>query len=339
MLFRELQVLYNALRSGERASLPELPVQYVDHVVWQRQRLQGGALRQSMEYWKQQLADDPPAMDIPADRARRPVGTSVGGWQELRMPASLLREMHALCRRHDVTLFMMLLAAWVTLLHRHSGQDDILIFTPFANRNRVEIEGSIGFFANNLLLRHDLAGDPSFAELLGRVRETAVDAFSHGELPFEELSNELRHMPRAAFFLPPRSSPELDGLQVERIEVDHAETTLSLGLFMIERAEGLTARLNHDPDLLEAASAARMLGDLRTLLESVVADPEQPVSKLPLAIRPGRSHRSGDWHGRFGKRLRGRRRARRRLGQAVGRARRTAGPLRAKIKNGLFSWM
>jgi non-ribosomal peptide synthetase component F len=256
------------------------------------------------------------------------------------MPDSLLRELRGLCRRQNVTLFVTLLAAWAVLQHRYSGQDDILIATPFANRNRVEVKGLIGLFANNLVLHHNLAGDPSFAELLGRVRETVVEAFSHGELSLNELSKESHSNPQVAFFL--RMLPyslKLDGLQVEPMQIDYAGRVRRLRLFMYEGGnKGLRARLNYDPDLFKAAAAARMLGDLRTLLESVVADPEQRLSELPLPIRAGaRPARSGGWQVRFGKRLRRTaRRARRRLRQAGRRARNAAGRLRARIKNGLF---
>ena len=352
VLFRELQAFYGALRSGERASLPELPVQYADYAVWERQRLQDGALWQSMEYWQKQLADHPKeVLYLPTDRPRTPVRTTGGAWQELRMPASLLQKLRALCRRQNVTLFVTLLAAWAVLQHRYSGQDDILIATPFANRNRVEVVGLIGFFANNLVLRHNLAGDPSFAELLGRVCETAVEAFSHGELALNKLSKESHSNPQVAFFLRMLPcSPKLDGLQVEPMQIDHAGRVRRLRLFMYEGGnKDLRARLNYDPDLFEAATVACMLGDLRTLLESVVADPEQHLSELPLSIRAGaRPARSRGWQARFGKRLRrtarrtrgrlryARRRARRRLRHAGRRARSAAGRLRARINNGPF---
>jgi hypothetical protein len=285
VLFRELQAFYGALRSGEQASLPELPVQYADYVVWERQRLQDGALRQSMEYWKKQLADHPKeVLDLPTDRPLPPVRTARGAWQELRMSASLLRELHVLCRRQNVTLFVTLLAAWATLLHRYSGQDTILISTPFANRNRGEVEGLIGSFSNRLVLRHDLTGDPAFAKLLGRVRETAVEAFSHGEVDSREVSKESHFKPRAAFFLRRLPySPKLDGLQVEMMWMLHRKGRgRGLKLFMYEGDKSWTAGLNYDPDLFEAATAAHMLGDLRTLLESIVADPEQHLSELPI---------------------------------------------------------
>lgn len=176
VLLNELAMLYGQIRSGQRANLPELPVQYADYAIWQRERLWDGTVGASVEYWKKKLARPPEALDLYRDRPRPPLRTSGGAWEELRMPASLPGELHALGRRHDVTLFMTLLSAWVTLLHRRYGQDDILILTPFANRQRVEVEGLIGLFANGLILRQDLAGDPSFAELLRCVRETAVDA-------------------------------------------------------------------------------------------------------------------------------------------------------------------
>jgi len=304
VLFQELWASYKALRSGESANLPELPVQYVDYVVWQRQRLQDGALQQQTEYWEKQLADAPEVLGIPTDHPRPPAQTSRGTRQEWHISLSLVQELYALYRRHNVTLFVALLAAWATLLHRYSGQDDILIATPFANRNRVEVEGLVGFFANLLLLRHDLAGDPTFSELLERVRETAVDAFSHGELPFEKLVEELDIKFKAAFFLreTSNSSLTLDGLQVEQIKIDPGGSSPFLTLFMIKGDNGLTARLDYRADLFEATTIARMLEHFRALLESVVADPEQRLSKLP--IRPARPAQADGWQARFGKRLR-----------------------------------
>src|ERR671916_1186321 len=162
VLFDELSALYNALRSGRRARLPELPVQYVDYVVWQWQRLLDGELQRLMGYWKDQLADAPVALHMPAGKPPLwPSRSSRGARQELRMPTWLLRELHALCRQQNVTLFMTLLATWATLLHRYSGEEDILINTFPANRNNPEVEKSIGCFTSFLLtLRHDLGGDP-----------------------------------------------------------------------------------------------------------------------------------------------------------------------------------
>jgi NADP-dependent 3-hydroxy acid dehydrogenase YdfG/acyl carrier protein len=356
VLVRELQALYGAVRSGQRADLPELSVQYADYAVWQRERLQDGALRESVEYWKKQWAGAPKALAIPRDRRGPPAGASeqrfIGAWQELRMPGWLVQELHTLRRPRSASLFTTLLTAWVTLLHRYSGQDDILIFTPFANRRRVEVEGLIGFFATNLALRHSLGGDPSFGELLGRVRATVLDAFSHDELPYAEFPEEVRPTPQSSFFLRsvPQDGAHLGSLGVERIdfEIETGEASGFLSLVMREGHEGLTARLFYHPDLFEAATAAGMLRYLQTVLEGVVADPERKLSELPLPIRasesppirpvharvegPQSGRRLGRVSRRARKRLRGAvRRARREMRRPALLARRVAGRVRAKL--------
>lgn len=283
VLFRELRALYKALRSGKRASLPELSVQYVDYAAWQRWRLQEGALQRQTEYWRKRLANAPRETDLPTDRPRPSVRTSAGRQQELHIAHPLLGELRALCRRRNVTLYMVLLASWAALLGRYSGQDDLLIGSPFANRNRAEIEGVIGYFANTLVLRLDLSGDPSFTELLGRVRETAVDAFSYGELPFKKIVEGLhRRAFQVRFTLldATHSNPTLDGLRVERFEIDWGRSTPFLALVAIEEGDKLTARLAYNADLFEANSVARMLEHFRALLESVVTDPERCLSDL-----------------------------------------------------------
>jgi hypothetical protein len=296
VLFRELWSLYKALRSGELIALPELPVQYADYAVWQRQRLQDETLRRQTEYWKKQLANALAVLDVLPDNSCPPAQTSGSAMEELPMPGTLLQELRVLCRQHNVTLFMVLLAAWATLLHRYSGQDDLLITTPFANRNRVEIEGLIGCFAEIRVLRHNLARDPSFTEFLGWVRETLVDAFSHGEVPIEELAEELRLRPkslRVGFALRniSRSCLNVDGLQVERIKTGH-QTSPFLCLIMVQEGDILTAKLAYNPDLFKASSAIRMLGHLRTLLKNVVTDPEQRVSELSPSTRVERLRRA-----------------------------------------------
>lgn len=343
VLSGELSALYNALRAGRRASLPELPVQYVDYVVWQWQRLQDGELQRLMGYWKDQLADAPLALHMPA--GRRPLWPSRRTWrrarQELRMPAWLLQELHVLCRRQNVTLFMTLLATWATLLHLYSGEEDILIGTYTANRNRPEVEKLIGCFTNFLLvLRHDLGGDPSFAELLKRVRKTALEAFSHSELPEEILLKELYVRCDVVFTLQ-TSSPSslaLDGLQVEQIKTERGGGTPFLKLAMIQGDEYLTATLDYNSNIFEAATIQRMLGDLQSLLEGIMADPEQRISELPLlteAERPVRPAQARRWSIRFRKRLRwSLRHARRGAGRFVraGQAWPLVGSLFARIE-------
>jgi hypothetical protein len=237
------------------------------------------------------------------------------------MPSQLLQELHVLCRRQNVTLFMTLLATWATLLHRYSGEEDILIGTYTANRNRHEVERLVGCFTSYVLvLRHDLGGDPSFTALLKRVRETALDAFSHSELPEEILLKELYVRCDIVFTLQTTSHSglKLDGLQVERIKEDLGRSTPFLKLAMIQGDEDLTARLTYNSNIFEAATIQRMLGDLQSLLEGIVADPEQRVSGLALLTEdelpapagarrwgsPVRPAKARSWSIRFRKRLR-----------------------------------
>ncbi|MFB3092706.1 MAG: condensation domain-containing protein, partial [Dehalococcoidia bacterium] len=191
VLFRETTTLYQAFSTGEPSPLPEIPIQYADFALWQRQWLQGEELESQLAYWKEQLDGIPPVLELPTDRPRPAVETFRGAQQFLLLPDALTRSLKALSQREEVTLFMTLLAAFQTLLHRYTGQDDILVGFPIANRNRAEIEGLIGFFVNTLVLRTDLSGEPTFRELLGRVREVALDAYTHQDLPFEKLVAEL----------------------------------------------------------------------------------------------------------------------------------------------------
>jgi thioesterase domain-containing protein len=275
-----------------------------------------------MDYWKDQLADAPVALHMPAGQPRLRPSRMRGQRQTLRMPTWLLQELQVLGRQQNVTLFMTLLAAWTTLLHRYSGEEDILISTFTANRNRPEVERLIGCFTNILLvLRHDLGGDPSFTELLNRVRKTTLDAFSHSELPIEILRKEL-YVDRPIGFTmqtAARSSLELDGLQVEKFGTARGGPPSFLRLAMIEGDGDLTARLHYDSNIFEAATIQRMLGDFQSLLEGIVADPEKRISGLPLLteserLAPGEAQRWGrpvhpaqarrSWSIRFRKRLR-----------------------------------
>ncbi len=191
ILVREVTALYAAFAAGRPSPLPELPVQYADFAVWQRSWLHGEVLESEIAFWRRQLAGLPPLLELPTDRPRPAVQSFRGAARPVRLPAGLTRQVEALGRREGATLFMVLLAGFQALLARYSGQDDLAVGTPVAGRNRVEIEGLIGFFVNTLVLRGDLAGDPSFRELLGRVRETALAAYAHQDVPFEKLVEEL----------------------------------------------------------------------------------------------------------------------------------------------------
>ena len=177
ILFRELSVLYNAFSTGKPSPLPNLSIQYVDFAIWQRQWLQGEVFEKQLDYWKRRL-EDLPLLQLPTDRPRPAVQTFRGARQSVLLSKDLKEELKALSRREGVTLFMTLLAAFKALLHRYTGQEDIIVGSPIAGRNRAEIEGLIGFFVNMLVMRTDLSGDPTFRELLGRVREVCLGAAS-----------------------------------------------------------------------------------------------------------------------------------------------------------------
>ncbi|HSH82234.1 MAG TPA: condensation domain-containing protein, partial [Herpetosiphonaceae bacterium] len=189
---RELSALYDAFACGEPLPLPELPIQYGDFAVWQRERLQGPLLETHLNYWRTQLGDSPPSLDLPTDRPRPRVQTFQGAEEVVQIPRMLSEALLRLSRQEDATLFMTLVAAFKTLLYRYSGQTDVLVGTPISGRQAVETENLLGLFLNTLVLRSDFNGDPSFRELLRRVRTVALGAFSHQDLPFERLVEELR---------------------------------------------------------------------------------------------------------------------------------------------------
>jgi hypothetical protein len=188
---RELAALYQAFSAGKPSPLPQLPIQYVDFAHWQRKWLQGEALETLLAYWKRQLADLP-VLQLPTDRPRPTKPSFRGAWQARVLPRKLSEGLKELSRREGVTLFMPLLAALQILLQRYTGQDDIVVGTPIANRTRKELEGLIGFFVNTLVMRSNVAGNPSFREFLGRVREMALEAYAHQDVPFEKLVEELK---------------------------------------------------------------------------------------------------------------------------------------------------
>jgi len=183
-LLRELSMLYADFCVGQPSSLPDLPIQFADFALWQRESLTGDLLDRQFAYWKTQLNGMPALLDLPTDRPRPPVQRFRGAHQAVFIPPELSDALKAMSRHEGVTLFMTLLAAFQTLLHRYSRQDDIVVGSPIAGRNRAEVEDLIGFFANTLVLRTDLSGDPAFRELLQRVRDVALQAYAHQDLPF-----------------------------------------------------------------------------------------------------------------------------------------------------------
>ena len=306
VLFRELSVLYEAISNGKPSPLAELPLQYPDFAVWQRERLQGKVLENQLAYWKTQLADAPAVLELPADRPRPPVQSYRGTRQFLVFSEALNEALKALSRRQGVTLFMTLLAAFQTLLYRYTGQDDILIGSPIAGRNRTEIEGLIGFFVNTLVLRTDLSGDPSFRELLGRVRKVALDAYAYQDLPFEKLVEELHpqrnfsHSPvfqvMFAFQNVPMTELRLTGLTVNSLKADRETATFDLSLLMVEEARSLKGTVEYNTDLFNGDTISRMMGHFQTLLESIVADPGTPISRLGLLTDSERHQLLIEWN-------------------------------------------
>jgi amino acid adenylation domain-containing protein len=295
---RELAALYEAFAAGAPSPLAEPAVQYADFAAWQRRRLSGPVLESRLAWWRERLTPPPPVLELPTDRPRPAVESFRGGRQPLTVPAELTAALTALGRERGATLFMTLLAGFQALLGRLTGQDDLAVGTPVAGRSRVEVEDLIGLFINTLVLRTDLGGDPTFGETLARVRETALGAYAHQELPFERLVQELRperalgHSPlfQVLFILQNVPSGEVaaSGLTLRRLDVHHGVSRFDLTLSVTENGEsgesggGLLGYLEYKTDLLDAATAARWLGHLGTLLAGAAAAPDRRLSELPL---------------------------------------------------------
>jgi amino acid adenylation domain-containing protein len=305
ILHRELAGLYQAAADRRPSPLPELPVQYVDFAVWQRRWLSGQVLARQLAYWKERLAD-PPRLELPGDRPRPRLATFRGASVRTTLPDDLRGRLSALARGRGATLYMVLLAGFETLLHRFSGQEDLLVGTPIANRNRAETEGLIGFFVNTLALRADLGGRPSFGELVERVRDVALGAYGHQDLPFERLVEAL-HPERdtgrnplfqAAFVLQnfPDSLSPSPGLTVAPLPVGHANAKFDLQLFMGETRGGLQALLEYATDLFDATTARRLLDHFVSILEGAAADPELPLDELPWLSAAERHQLSREWN-------------------------------------------
>ncbi|MBD2360529.1 amino acid adenylation domain-containing protein [Anabaena minutissima FACHB-250] len=290
-LVDELAALYSAFCTGEQLSpLPELSIQYADFAVWQQNWLQGEVWDSQLAYWKQQL-DNISILSLPTDKPRPAISSFRGASQSFTLPKDLTQALKSLSRSEGVTLFMTLLAAFQVLLHRYTGQDDICIGSPIANRNRAEIENLIGFFVNTLVLRTDLSGNPTFAELLGRVREVTLGAYAHQDFPFEKLVEELqpkRHLNynplfQVAFQLQntPAQTLELPELTLSTLDYEDNQTAkFDLDLYLEETNEGLLGNLEYSSDLFEPTTIARMVENFQTLLASIVTNPEVAISEL-----------------------------------------------------------
>jgi amino acid adenylation domain-containing protein len=306
VLFRELAALYAAFADARPSPLPELPCQYADYAAWQRVQLRGESLERPVAYWKRRLHGAPALLELPTDFPRPPVLRSRGTGLGVALDAGLSQALRDLSRREGATLFMTLLAAFQALLSRLSGHEDIVVGSPIAGRSRTEVEGLIGFFVNTLPLRTDLSDDPTFRELLGRVRETALDAYTYQNLPFEKLVEELQperpqsHSPvfQVMFALQnaPRYLLALRDVIIEPLAIDNAGAIFDLSLSLTEVADGIRGRAQYNTDLFEASTVKRLLGHYRTLLAGVVSDPNRRLSELPLLTDDDRRQILVEWN-------------------------------------------
>ncbi len=291
LMVRELGALYTARLAGAPSPLPELAIQYADFAAWQRRRLSGDFLARELAWWRGQLQGLPSALELPVDRRPAAIGTR-GGVRSFALGEPDHAALQGLARDRGATLFMVLLAGFAALLRRYTGEDDLAVGTPVAGRTRVETEPLIGLFVNTLVLRVELAGDPEFADLLERARETTLAAYAHQEVPFERLVEEL--VPERDLSRPPlvqvllalQDAPaddlRLSGLALRAETLETGTAKLELACVITETARGLTGRIEYNRDLFESATIERLAGHLARLLAGAAAQPSQRLSDLPL---------------------------------------------------------
>ncbi|HEX8472817.1 MAG TPA: non-ribosomal peptide synthase/polyketide synthase [Pyrinomonadaceae bacterium] len=307
VLLREVAALYGAYSVGSPSPLPELTIQYADFAQWQQGWLTGEVLDEQLAFWRRQLHDAPPLLELPTDRPRATRLAPRGASHSFVLSHELTDALKELSRSEGATLFMTLMAVFDVLLSRYSGQRDISIGTPVANRNRAEVENLIGFFVNTLVIRTDLSGDPTFRELLRRVREVSLAAYAHQDMPFEKLVEELHpvrsmsHTPlfQVMFILQnaPLGKLELPGLELHSFEIEGNRVKFDLTLALEETDGRLNARLDYDATLFDADTIARMSGHVQTLLEAVVNDPEQRIAALPMLTAAETRQLLVEWSG------------------------------------------
>jgi amino acid adenylation domain-containing protein/thioester reductase-like protein len=303
---REIAALYDAFTAGRPSPLPDLPLQYADYASWQRDWLTGEVLESQLQYWKTSLVPLPAALDLPTDRPRPPVKSFRGDRRSLRLSPEPTEALRKTGRKEGVTLFMTLLAAFNLLLERHGGSRDFAVGSPVANRRRKEIEELIGFFVNTLVLRTDLTGDPTVRALLGRVREVALGAFAHQDLPFERLVEELqpeRDLGQTPLFqamlVLHNTAPQdlaLRGLTLSPLTVDSRATKFDLTLVALETVAGLSLALEYDTDLFDATTAERQLRHLEALLGALAAAPDRRISEIPMVSEGERHQLVAAWN-------------------------------------------
>ena len=308
LVIKEMVALYDAASQGQPSPLPEPPIQVADFAHWQRQHLQGERLGKQLSYWKKQLVGIEP-LNLPTDHARSDRQTSRAGQHALILPSTLVEALRTVSQQEGATFFMILLAAFQCLLYRYTAQDDIAVGTPIAERTHVETEGLIGCFLNTLVLRSDLSGNPTFRQLLAKVRQVTLEAYAHQELPFEKLVEELqptRELNRSPLFQvmfnlenlrPPSHQPTSErAISINEFELDTIAAQFDLTLEIVATDRELTCLFVYDSDLFEAATIKRMAGHFQTLLAGIVANPETPISNLPLLTAAERHQLLVEWN-------------------------------------------
>lgn len=304
VFLRELTALYPAAASGNFSELPPLPIQYADFAAWQTRWIQRET--RQLEYWKKQLSGAPALLEWPADFSRPELITGRGARLLLELPKSLTDSLTELSQRENCTLFMTLLTGFQALAARYTGQEDIIVGTPIANRNRAEIENLIGVFVNTLALRTKLDGNPTFRQAMGRVRETALAAYAHQDLPFEKLVEELQparsqsYNPifQAMFILQNTSRPinDMTGLKLSPFEIDSGVAKFDLTISLEETSSGVSGWIEYATDLFERDTVARLIQNYRTLLESAVTNPDQTIATLTLLDKAQQHELLTEWN-------------------------------------------
>ncbi len=304
VLMREIAVLYDAFAAGRRPRLPELPIQYVDFARWQRG--QGAAAERQLAYWQGQLAAPLPTLELPTDRPHRPAGRFRGSTRWLNLSGALVAELGRAGARQGVTLYMLLLAAYAVWLHRYSAQDDLLVGTLVANRKQREVEALIGLFINTLVMRLSLGGNPALSGLLRQVRQVALDAYAHEDVPFERVAKAVqpeRDPSRGLLFQTlfmllnaPADQLELTDLTLVPFEIDTTVGSFDLTLFLWETKEGLRGGLEYDSRLFEAATISRMLGHLEILLHALGGELDTPLADLPFLRAGEQAQLLAEWN-------------------------------------------
>jgi amino acid adenylation domain-containing protein len=306
IFFRDMTEAYTSYRDNNDAALAELPIQYADFSIWQRDWAAQGSLEQQLAYWRKQLADVPEALDLPTDRPRPQHLSFAGTQQSAEFPRDLIEGLRELSQQENVTLFMLLLTAFNALLARYSGQDDILVGSPIAGRNRMETESLIGLFVNTIVLRTDLSGNPSFRELLRQTRENTLAAYASQDVPLEKLVEELQpargvgHSPFFQVMLDFKSAigdrSQRAGWQIENLDLDRGTARADLLLFLTEEENSLSCLLEYSTDLFEPATIKGLLRHFEVLLAGVVRNPDQRVSELPLLTENERQQLLVEWN-------------------------------------------